>query len=51
MYSHSHFAPQKISMGNHRMGHRQTRINSASPRMSEMTIAEIQRQPIGIEVT
>jgi hypothetical protein len=51
MYSHSHFAPQRISMGNHRMGHCQTQVNSAWPRMSKTTIVEIQKQPIGIEVT
>ncbi len=37
-------------MGNHKMGHRQSRINSASPRMSEAIVVEIWRQPIGIEV-
>jgi len=30
-------------MGNHRMGHHQTQVNSTSPRMLEATVAEIQR--------
>ncbi len=33
------------------MGDHQTQVNSTSPRMSEVTVAEIQKQPIGIEVT
>jgi hypothetical protein len=38
-------------MDNHKMGHRQTRVNSTSPRTSKAIIVEIRRQPIGIEVT
>ncbi len=36
-------------MGNHKMGHRQTRINSTSPRVSKVAIVEIWRQPTKIE--
>jgi len=32
------------------MGHRQTQVNLASPRVSEMVIVEIQKQPDEIEV-
>ncbi len=38
-------------MGNHKMGHCQTRVNSTSLRMSKVVIVEIRKQPIGIEVT
>ncbi len=38
-------------MGNHRMGHHQTRINSTSQKMSKVVVVKIQRQPIKIEVT
>jgi hypothetical protein len=33
------------------MGHHEIQINSTSPRVSEVTIVEIWRQPIIIEVT
>ncbi len=36
-------------MGNHKMGHRQTRINSTSPRVLDVAIVEIWRQPTKIE--
>ncbi len=51
VYSHPHFAPQKIPMSNHIMGHRHIRINLNSPRMSEATIAKSQRHPLGTKVT
>jgi hypothetical protein len=37
--------------GNHRMGHCQTHVNSASPRMLEVAVAKIQRQPTRLKVT
>jgi hypothetical protein len=37
-------------MGNHKMGHRQTRINLTSLKTSKTIVAEIWRQPIGINV-
>jgi hypothetical protein len=33
VYLHPHFALQRIPMGNHIMGHCQTRVNSISPRI------------------
>ncbi len=50
VYSKPYFAPQMIPMGNHKMGHHQTRDNTTSPRLSEITITKIQIQPIGIKV-
>jgi hypothetical protein len=38
-------------MGNHKMGRHHTRINSASPKVSKATIAQIQKQPVGTKVT
>ncbi len=38
-------------MGNHRMEHRRTQINTASPIVSEAVVVEIRRQPAGIVVT
>jgi len=38
-------------MGNHIMGHHQIQIDSISPRVLEMVIVEIWKQPVGIEVT
>jgi hypothetical protein len=38
-------------MGNHRMGHFLTRVNSASPKVSKVVVVKIRRQFIGIEVT
>jgi glycopeptide antibiotics resistance protein len=37
-------------MGNHTMGHCQTWVNLASPRMLKAIVVEIQRQTIRIEV-
>jgi hypothetical protein len=51
MYSHPHSAPQRIVMGNHKMGHHPTQINTSSPRMSEVAIVETQKQPTRIKVT
>jgi len=50
MYSHPHFAPQKLLMGNHKMEHCRTRVNTTSPRVLKATVVETQRQPVGIEV-
>jgi hypothetical protein len=38
-------------MGNHIMGHCQTRVNSTSPRMSKVTVVKIWKQPARIKVT
>ncbi len=38
-------------MGNHIMGHPQTRVNSTSIRVSKAIVVEIWRQPVRIEVT
>jgi hypothetical protein len=38
-------------MGNHIMGHCHIQVNSASPRMSKATIAEIWKQSARIKVT
>jgi hypothetical protein len=38
-------------MGNHRMGHRQTQVTSASPRVLEVAANQIWRQNVRIEVT
>jgi hypothetical protein len=38
-------------MGDHIMGHCQTRINLISPKVSKTTFVEIRRQPVGIEGT
>jgi len=53
VYSHPHFAPQKIPLGNHRLEHCQTKINttSTSPIVLDATIVETQKQPPGIEIT
>jgi hypothetical protein len=32
VYSHPHFTPQRIPMGNHKMGHHKTQVNSTSLR-------------------
>jgi hypothetical protein len=40
VYSHPHSTPQKIPLGNHRLEHRQIRINKTSPIMSKATIVE-----------
>ncbi len=37
-------------MGNHRMGHHQTWINLTSPKVLEVAVAEIRKQPFGIKV-
>jgi hypothetical protein len=37
-------------MGNHIMEHCKIQVNLVSPRVSEVAITEIKRQPIGIEV-
>jgi hypothetical protein len=37
-------------MGNHKMGHRQTQVNSISPRLLKVSIAKIHKQPIEIKV-
>ncbi len=37
-------------MGNHRMGRHQTRVNTTSPRVSEVVVVEIRRQLVGIKV-
>jgi hypothetical protein len=49
-YSHPHFAPQRILMGNHKMEHHQPQINTISPIVSEATIVEIWRQHVKIGV-
>jgi hypothetical protein len=38
-------------MGNHRMGHCQTQVNSTSPRVLEVVVTKIQRQLIRMEVS
>ncbi len=38
-------------MGNHKMGHHQTRVNLTSTKISKMAIAKIQRQLVEIKVT
>jgi len=38
-------------MGNHKMGHHPTQINTVSPRVLKITITETQRQPTTIKVT
>jgi hypothetical protein len=51
VYSHPHSAPQRIPMGNHRMEHRRTRINTTSPIVSEVVVVETRRQSTGVIVT
>jgi hypothetical protein len=50
MYSHPHSTPQKLPMGNHKMEHCRTQVNTTSLRVLEAAVVETQRQPIGIEV-
>jgi hypothetical protein len=50
MYSHPHFAPQKIPTRNHKLEHCQTRINTTSLIMLETTIVETWRQHVGIDI-
>jgi hypothetical protein len=51
LYSHLHFAPQRIPMGNHRMEHCQIEINTTSLRVLELVVVETRRQHVGIKVT
>jgi hypothetical protein len=37
-------------MGNHRMEHHQTRVNTTSLRMSKVVVIETWRQHVGIQV-
>jgi hypothetical protein len=51
VYSHPHFAPQRIPMGSHKLEHRWTKVSITSPKVLETIIAKTWRQLIGIEVT
>ncbi len=44
MYSHPHFVPQRIPMGNHKLEHRRIRVNTTSPIVSEMVVVETRKQ-------
>jgi hypothetical protein len=41
VYSHPHYAPQRVPMGSHKMGHCQIRVNSTSPRLSKVVVVQI----------
>ncbi len=43
VYSHPHSTPQKIPMGNHRLKHCWTKVNTTSPRVSEVIAVETQK--------
>jgi hypothetical protein len=49
-YSHPHTTPQWIFMGNHRMEHYQSHVNTFPPIVLEVTIVETWKQHDGVKV-
>ncbi len=43
-YSHPHSTPHIVPMGNHRLGHHHTRVNSISPRVLKTIIVIFRKQ-------
>ncbi len=50
-YSHPHTTPQWILMGNRKLEHHQSRINTTSPIVSKVVVVETYKQHIRVRVT